>query len=181
MKYIVFWVITSWVISYWFGRNDFGFFDYKEIKEKFDPITLSKEFSTRDSALDFIKRLKEYKPKNDIHFVDTVWITGRYVNETGDAKFENFKEEIGFHYTEQFWNWISDCSDATNQQPYYNKITRAYYDKGISAEKTAHYIERLYRMCYNDCIDSVGGKDIWMPKDSSEFCFSKVFGKDFKK
>ena len=194
MKWIVFWILISTVLAPYkpvkdeFGRGGEGLVSVPavlSVMSKKD--TLHREFDRRDSAYAFMNRAKKEIVTSNKGFysnlgeqrIDTVWMEVRFANETDDPKFENFKEEVGFHYSEEFWNWIADCSDAINDQPYYNIIIHNCYYKRKSVKTTTHYIEHLYRTEYEKCLKSVGGKDIELP-DGSQYCFAKIFGSDRK-
>lgn len=74
MKYIVFWLIASWGLTHVSSKDEFGFYQLKEIREKIVFDTLSKEFLTEDSALAFKKRAQRYKPDHSTLWIDSVWI-----------------------------------------------------------------------------------------------------------
>ena len=96
-----------------------------------------------------------------------------------NTPFEEWEDNVNGEYTEDFWNCIADFSNAVEDQPYYRQLVQDKYNVGWSSKRTAHFITRLYMGAFNKCIDSVGGVDIEMP-DSSQLCFGKVFGDNFK-
>jgi hypothetical protein len=93
-KWMVFWTIVTWGLSYIFYYDDFGFANSKPKREIIVLDTLSKEFNTKDSAIYFKDKAGKYIPKGT-NFIGSIWIDSCMVCDTSHkVQHVNFKLKV---------------------------------------------------------------------------------------